>query len=538
MAVAIATVFDLPEEIFARCTPLDAGPSTGVQLTLERLEALEIADRRTDADASGLTCTSCGLGRAQEPAFPSVESQREHFRGDWHRFNLKRRLASLPACSEADFEALVAQRDGAEVGSLSGSESSDDEDHNGGGEGKAPDRADGGPSAITSGARGPYTCFWDPGEEETLGVWRSIVGGARDAAPSEEAAWSTLRTLRTKGATWAVIMLRGGHFAASVLRLVPARIADKRIADKFDVVGNTSAHRYVTRAKAGGKQSTQDATGKFAKSAGSRLRRYNEAALAEDVKSALTSWTALLGQCDLIHVQAPGSNWKDLMTAAPAVLSPSDPRLRTVPFTTRRPTFSENKRVARILISVYRMPATGQPSQPSVEAPGGEAVRGKQSEAGPGSQPGAPRPGVSAEVISAADQGPAEPEAPKGLSKKQKAKARAARSKAAAKEQAAMGGESQEEEPAPKSSEPVADEGDVLSRAAALAAATASAARKGAATPARSGRPATQARRADGGKKGGKVSAEDIAARRVRLAAAAEARMAALASASAAQKLW
>lgn len=82
------------------------------------------------------------------------------------------------------------------------------------------------------------------------------------------------------------------------------------------------------RAKAGGKQSTQDATGKFAKSAGSRLRRYNEAALAEDVKSALTSWTALLGQCDLIHVQAPGSNWKDLMTAAPAVLSPSDPRLR------------------------------------------------------------------------------------------------------------------------------------------------------------------------------------------------------------------
>ena len=30
------------------------------------------------------------------------------------------------------------------------------------------------------------------------------------------------------------------------------------------------------RAKAGGRQSAQDATGKFAKSAGSRIRRYNE----------------------------------------------------------------------------------------------------------------------------------------------------------------------------------------------------------------------------------------------------------------------
>lgn len=191
---------------------------------------------------------------------------------------------------------------------------------------------------------------------------------------------------------------------------------------------------------------------------------------------------------ELSHEHAPGSPFTEMLptTKVPShqivLASPLMVHLRplrTVPFTTRRPTFSETKRVARILISVYRMPATGQPSQPSVEAPGGEAVRGKQSEAGPGSQPGAPCPGVSAEVMSAADQGPAEPEAPKGLSKKQKAKARAARSKAAAKEQAAMGGESQEEEPAPKSSEPVADEDDVLSRAAALAAATASAARKG-----------------------------------------------------------
>ena len=34
--------------------------------------------------------------------------------------------------------------------------------------------------------------------------------------------------------------------------------------------------RCVCRAKAGGKQSSKDATGKFAKSAGSQIRRYNE----------------------------------------------------------------------------------------------------------------------------------------------------------------------------------------------------------------------------------------------------------------------
>lgn len=39
------------------------------------------------------------------------------------------------------------------------------------------------------------------------------------------------------------------------------------------------AFRYVVRAKSGKRQSAQDATGKAANSAGSSLRRYNEAAL-------------------------------------------------------------------------------------------------------------------------------------------------------------------------------------------------------------------------------------------------------------------
>lgn len=62
------------------------------------------------------------------------------------------------------------------------------------------------------------------------------------------------------------------------------------------------------RAKAGGKQSTKDATGKFARSAGSRLRRYNEAALSRDITQLIKDWSSWLAAAGLVFVAAPGSN--------------------------------------------------------------------------------------------------------------------------------------------------------------------------------------------------------------------------------------
>ena len=46
---------------------------------------------------------------------------------------------------------------------------------------------------------------------------------------------------------------------------------------------NTCTLPRCHRAGQGGKQSAKDASGKYARSAGSRLRRYNEAALQRDV---------------------------------------------------------------------------------------------------------------------------------------------------------------------------------------------------------------------------------------------------------------
>ncbi|MCH0629613.1 C2H2-type zinc finger protein [Kocuria palustris] len=48
------------------------------------------------------TCNTCTL------TFDESAEQRDHMRGDWHRYNLKRKVAQLPAISEAQFNEKVA----------------------------------------------------------------------------------------------------------------------------------------------------------------------------------------------------------------------------------------------------------------------------------------------------------------------------------------------------------------------------------------------------------------------------------------------
>lgn len=47
------------------------------------------------------TCNSCSL------QFPTAEDQRSHMKSDWHRYNLKRRVANLPAINEEMFNEKV-----------------------------------------------------------------------------------------------------------------------------------------------------------------------------------------------------------------------------------------------------------------------------------------------------------------------------------------------------------------------------------------------------------------------------------------------
>lgn len=60
------------------------------------------------------------------PGFASAAEQREHFRTDWHRHNVRRKAAGRPPLAEDEFERLVAN-DG-ELSSISGSDSDSEEE--------------------------------------------------------------------------------------------------------------------------------------------------------------------------------------------------------------------------------------------------------------------------------------------------------------------------------------------------------------------------------------------------------------------------
>jgi len=146
------------------------------------------------------------------------------------------------------------------------------------------------------------------------------------------------------------VLARGGHFAAVVLRMSCASAAGG--VGGAAVVASRTFHRYVVRAKQGGRQGTKDATGKSIKSAGSALRRANEQALERDVRGLLCGeWAEALRGAQLVWLAVSETD-RRILVGDGAPLSRDDARVRRVPFGTRRPTLSEAKRVAAMLATV------------------------------------------------------------------------------------------------------------------------------------------------------------------------------------------
>jgi hypothetical protein len=143
--------------------------------------------------------------------------------------------------------------------------------------------------------------------------------------------------------TVALMMIGGGHFAAIIASLIPKIVKNHQSQEErqVDVVASKTFHRYTTRRKQGGAQSANDAAKGNAHSAGSSLRRYNEAALQKEVRELLASWKDELERCELIFIRATGTtNRRTLFGYVGAVLKNNDSRIRGFPFTTRRPVSS------------------------------------------------------------------------------------------------------------------------------------------------------------------------------------------------------
>lgn len=141
-------------------------------------------------------------------------------------------------------------------------------------------------------------------------------------------------------------MIGGGHFAAMVVSLTPkqTRLASTGpISKEATVLAHKTFHRYTTRRKQGGAQSSNDNAKGAAHSAGADLRRYNEQALVEEVRALLQNWKELIDTSELIFVRATGStNRRTLFGPYDGqVLRQNDPRIRGFPFSTRRATQKE-----------------------------------------------------------------------------------------------------------------------------------------------------------------------------------------------------
>mmetsp|Transcript_40627 Transcript_40627/g.115020 ORF Transcript_40627/g.115020 Transcript_40627/m.115020 type:complete len:658 (-) Transcript_40627:264-2237(-) len=306
---------------------------------------------------AGATCLACGVG-TDSPGFELPEEQREHFKSDWHRCNLKRKVGGKRPLSEPEFEQLLADG-GDEVESISGSDTDSD-----------ADEAESATDAHRSAVVGPKVVF-SCNDGTLFAVWRCLLeepGRAdRGAADSGSHVQAMLRVREAVGMKrWMVALASGGHFAGAIFqwREGKARAGAQQLAPaSLEAVVHKTFHRYVVRAKAGGRQSAKDATGKSIKSAGSALRRANEAALAKDIRATLNSWAQQISQASLIFVHASRADTGTLFLGADAPLSRSDPRVRRIPFPTRRPTLAEAKRVVTSLANVWNVEPADQPAE-------------------------------------------------------------------------------------------------------------------------------------------------------------------------------
>lgn len=280
-----------------------------------------------------MVCSACKC------PFISREDQMEHYKLDWHRFNLRLKISGMPSVTAEEFERKTGAGD---MSSISGSESDseEDSDNESGGTYSNVTGTDNESSAETSLFSGRLSSkvVFQNSAGQYLSVYRCILQGKSD---DEQDAASSLKAISNK-TVWVILMTGGGHFAGAVFQ-------------GKEVLQHKTFHRYTVRAKRGTAQGLRDSQNRShtPKSAGAALRRHNEAALVKDIQDLLVSWAEHLKEASAIFVRAPSYNKSIFFGGRPAPLDKKDPRVRTLPFPTRRATFREAQRVHEVLSAIH-----------------------------------------------------------------------------------------------------------------------------------------------------------------------------------------
>ncbi|KAJ8522738.1 hypothetical protein ONZ45_g717 [Pleurotus djamor] len=318
----------------------------------------------TDQPLTANTSRSCNI--CLGVVFPDVDTQRNHFRSDWHRYNVKLRINGAQQVLEKDFAQLVDTLEDSLSGSESSSEGSESESDAVNTLVQKSRRTIRSPSPSTQPSAPVTAITWFHSPPSTqIGVYRSIF-----TRPNESTSYlSELKAMQVpleEGRTWAMFMVAGGHFAGAIVRVsMPAqdeedeadikRKKHKKPKPETEVLRHKTFHRYTTRRKQGGSQSVNDNAKGPAKSAGALLRRYGEQALQDDIRNLLGDWAEEVHACERIWIRASTSNRKIFMDYDGSVLTKTDERMRTFPFPTRRPTQSE---ITRCLAELTRVKVT------------------------------------------------------------------------------------------------------------------------------------------------------------------------------------
>jgi hypothetical protein len=154
-----------------------------------------------------------------------------------------------------------------------------------------------------------------------------------------------LHLLRLSTAPWIVVMCHGGYFAGAVF------VESRPILHK-------AFQRYVVRRKQGGKQSSHDKGGGSGGSAGGQIRRAQEIKWKLTVRDILLAWRTYIDAAWVILYVAPGPDNRAILSDF-SLLPPTangqrekspintrdDPRVRSAPLTTHRPSFKEVRRI-------------------------------------------------------------------------------------------------------------------------------------------------------------------------------------------------
>ncbi|XP_056107693.1 ankyrin repeat and zinc finger domain-containing protein 1 isoform X2 [Rhinichthys klamathensis goyatoka] len=305
-----------PQPSAAKTSSEDAGSGRTVSVG-------EVSDR--------MFCLAC------QCRFESREEQMEHYKLDYHRFNLRQRLEGRSAVTVEEFEKKTGTGD---ISSISGSDSdSEDEDlDEDPGDEVVPEEKDSALDTDQSPCRCSTKIVFQNMQGQYLSLYRCVLQSKRD---NEEDLVSSLLKI-SNNTIWVILMTGGGHFAGAVFK-------------GKEILQHKTFHRYTVRAKRGTAQGLRDSQNRshVPKSAGAALRRYNEAALHKDIHDLLESWAEYLKETSAIFLRAPSYNKTIFFGGRGAPLDKKDQRVRVLPFATRRATFSEVQRVFDLLSTLH-----------------------------------------------------------------------------------------------------------------------------------------------------------------------------------------